>query len=55
LLDDDQQRAWLDGEATPPDLADRSRSLEQGFEYSARVEKLLRRPQAPDGLAIRSA
>jgi hypothetical protein len=53
FLDDEQQRAWLDGEATPLD-GDRPESddLEQRFKYSARFEKLLRRPQAQDVLAI---
>ena len=52
FLDDEQQRAWLDGEATPHDSADRTESLEQRFKYAARLEKLLRRPQAGDVLAI---
>ena len=52
FLDDEQQRAWLDGEATPHDSADRTESLEQRFKYTARFEKLLRRPQAGDVLAI---
>ena len=51
---DEQQRAWLDGEETPPD-GDRSEfheSLEQRFKYAARFEKLLRLPQADDVLDI---
>jgi hypothetical protein len=51
FLDPEQQQAWLDGEAIPPD-GDRSESLEQRFKYAARFEKLLRRPQAQDVLAI---
>ena len=52
FLDEDQQRAWLDGEAELDD-ADREESLEQQslelrFRYAARFEKLLRRPQAED-------
>jgi hypothetical protein len=52
FLDPEQQRAWLDGEATPPDVQDRDESLEHRFKYSARFEKLLRRPQAEDVLEI---
>jgi hypothetical protein len=52
FLDDEQQRAWLEGEATPPDTAEREESLEQRFKYSARFEKLLRRPQAGEVLDI---
>jgi hypothetical protein len=52
FLDAEQQRAWLDGEADPPDVDDRSESLEQRFKYAARFEKLLRRPQAEDVLDI---
>ena len=52
FLDPEQQRAWLEGEATPPDADERSESLEQRFKYISRFEKLLRRPQAQDVLAI---
>ncbi|MFL6721815.1 MAG: hypothetical protein ACJ8FT_08455 [Sphingomonas sp.] len=52
FLDPEQQRAWLEGEANPPDAADRVQSLEQRFKYVARFEKLLRRPQAQDVLEI---
>jgi hypothetical protein len=52
FLDPDQQRAWLEGEATPPDAAERTESLEQRFKYATRFEKLLRRPQAQEVLAI---
>jgi hypothetical protein len=48
----EQQRDWLDGTATPPDADERSESLEQRFKYSARFEKLLRRPQAQEVLEI---
>jgi len=53
FLDDEQQRAWLEGEATPVD-GDRphSEDLEQRFKYAHRFEKLLRRPQAGDIVAI---
>jgi hypothetical protein len=52
FLDPEQQRAWLDGEAHPPDCDERSESLEQRFKYAARFEKLLRRPQAPEALDL---
>ena len=46
FLDPEQQHAWLEGETAPPDADERTESLEQRFKYSARFEKLLRRPQA---------
>ena len=53
FLNLEQQRAWMEGEATPPDAAaGRSESLEQRFKYVARFEKMLRRPQAQDVLDI---
>jgi hypothetical protein len=57
FLDDEQQRAWLDGEQIPPDAAERpesleQQSLEQRFKYATRFEKLLQRPQAEDVLDI---
>lgn len=52
FLDDEQQRAWLEGEALLADAADRLESLEQRFRYVDRFEKLLRRPQARDVLDI---
>ena len=52
FLDPERQRAWMDGETQLPDAAERSESLEQRFKYVARFEKLLRRPQAQDVLAI---
>jgi hypothetical protein len=52
FLDDDAQRAWLNGEATPPDAPARDERLEQRFKYAGRLEKLLRRPQAADVLDI---
>ena len=53
FLDPEQQRAWLEGEATlrdgdRPDTWD----FEQRFKYAGRLEKLLQRPQAEDVLAI---
>src|SRR4051794_906934 len=50
FLTPEQQRAWLEGEATPADAEERSESLEQRFKYVARFEKLLRRPQAQEVL-----
>jgi hypothetical protein len=52
FLTPEQQRAWLDDEATPPDATDREESLELRFKYAHRFEKLLRRPQAQDVLDI---
>jgi len=52
FLNDEQQRAWLDGEATPPDADDREESLEQRFKYAHRFEKLLKRPQAQEVLDL---
>ena len=54
FLDDEQQRAWLQGEQTPSDgaRADFHETLEQRFKYAGRLEKLLRRPQAEDVLDI---
>src|SRR5438067_5343213 len=52
FLSPEQQHAWLEGGARPPDAAERSESLEQRFKYIARFEKLLRRPQAEDVLDI---
>src|SRR3954463_2007905 len=57
FLTAEQQRAWLDGEATLPDADERpesleQQSLEQRFKYAGRLEKLLRRPQAQDVLEI---
>ena len=52
FLDEEQQRAWLDGGGLPPDAADRQESLEHRFKYADRVQKLLRRPQAQEVLAI---
>jgi hypothetical protein len=51
FLDAAEQQAWLDG-ATLPDTEERAESLEQRFKYVARFEKLLRRPQAHEALAI---
>jgi len=54
FLDPEQQRAWLEGETDLRDMdsAERDESLEQRFKYAARFQKLLKRPQAEDALAI---
>jgi hypothetical protein len=52
FLDDEQQRAWLEGETALPDASERTQSLEQRFKYARRFEKLRRRPQAGDVLDI---
>ena len=52
FLDAEQQRAWLDGEIALADADERSESLEHRFKYTARFEKLLRRPQAEEVLDI---
>lgn len=52
FLDPEQQRAWLEGETTPSDADEREESLEQRFKYTARFERLLRRPQAQDVLEL---
>ena len=52
FLDDEQQRDWVEGKAILPDTDERSESLEHRFKYAARLEKLMRRPQAQDVLEI---
>jgi hypothetical protein len=52
FLDPEQQREWLDGEASLQDAEDRSESLELRFKYVDRFRKLLRRPQAEEALDI---
>jgi hypothetical protein len=52
FLDPEQQRDWIDGEIDLPDADERSESLELRFKYVTRFQKLLRRPQAQDVLAI---
>ena len=52
FLDAEQQSGWLEGETTLNDIDERSESLEHRFKYSARFEKLLRRPQAKELLEI---
>lgn len=52
FLTAEQQNDWMDGKTTLPGADERSESLEHRFKYAARMEKLLRRPQAEDVLAI---
>jgi hypothetical protein len=52
FLDPEQQRAWLEGEAMPPDAEERLESLEHRFKYADRFQKLLRRPQVEETLEI---
>ena len=52
FVDIEQQRAWIEGDAELHDVEERSECLEQRFKYAARFQKLLRRPQADDALAI---
>lgn len=52
FLDAEQQRDWLEGEVALPDADERAESIEQRFKYVGRFEKLLRRPQAAEVLAI---
>jgi hypothetical protein len=47
-LDPEQQRAWLEGQADPPDATERSEFFEQRFKYVA-LKKL---PQAQEVLEI---
>jgi hypothetical protein len=52
FLNSEQQRDWMEGRVSLRDADERSESLEQRFKYVARLEKLLRRPQAQDVLEI---
>jgi hypothetical protein len=52
FLTADQQRDWVAGKTTLSDAGERSESLEQRFKYSARFERLLRRPQAKEVLEL---
>jgi hypothetical protein len=52
FLDLGQQRDWMEGKTAPRDADERSESLELRFNYLARFEKLLRRPQAEEVLEI---
>ena len=48
----ERQRAWLDCMVDLFDFGSRAENLEHRFKYAARFEKLSRRPQAKDVLAI---
>jgi len=52
FLNPEQQRAWIEGKAGLPDADERSEALELRFKYLTRFERLLRRPQAPEVLAL---
>lgn len=52
FVDLEQQQGWLDGETVLTDADERTESLEHRFKYAARFEKLLRRAQAQEVLAI---
>jgi hypothetical protein len=52
FLDLDQQRDWMLGKAALRDADERSESIELRFNYLARFEKLLRRPQSQEVLEI---
>ena len=52
FLTPEQQCDWIEGKTKLADADERSESLEQRFKYSARFEKLLRRPQAQEVLDI---
>ncbi|WP_447726539.1 hypothetical protein [Sphingomonas koreensis] len=52
FVDIGQQREWIEGEADLHDADERPECPEQRFKYAARLQKLLRRPQADEVLAI---
>ncbi|MBC9032751.1 hypothetical protein IAG41_10145 [Sphingomonas sp. JC676] len=52
FLDLEQQRDWIEGKTDLRDAGERPESLEQRFKYAARLQKLLRRPQAQEVLEI---
>ena len=52
FLSSEQQQDWLEGTVRLSDAKERSESLEHRFKYAARLEKLMRRPQAHDVLEI---
>ena len=52
FLDPEQQLGWLEGETDLVDAEERPDSLEHRFKYADRFQKLLRRPQAQEVLAI---
>lgn len=52
FLDLAQQRNWIDGKTRLRDADERSESVQLRLKYAARVQKLLRRPQAHEALEI---
>ena len=52
FLDDELQRAWLDGADLDDGERPESDDLEQRFAYASRFEKLLKRPQADEVLDL---
>ncbi|HWA79755.1 MAG TPA: hypothetical protein VG848_05525, partial [Acetobacteraceae bacterium] len=52
FIDPERQRDWIEGKIDFPDADERQESMEQRFNYAARFEKLLRRPQAAEVLGI---
>ncbi|QDZ12595.1 hypothetical protein [Devosia ginsengisoli] len=50
FLDAEQQRNWMEGKTSLPDVEERTESLELRFKYTPRFQKLLTRPQAPQVL-----
>ena len=52
FLTPEQQHDWIEGRAKLNDAEERTESLEQRFNYAARFEKLLRRPQGQEVLDI---
>jgi len=52
FLDLEQQRAWMQSKTILQDADERSESVELRLKYAARLEKLLRRPQAPEVLEL---
>jgi hypothetical protein len=52
FLDLRQQRDWMQGKTVLRDAGERPESLELRLKYAARFEKLRRRPQAPEVLAL---
>ena len=52
FLNLEQQRDWMRGKTIPRDAGQRAESPELRLKYGARLEKLLRRPQATEVLEI---
>lgn len=52
FVDLERQQAWLDGAVDLLDSGERAENIEHRFKYAARLDKLMRRPQAEDVLEI---